>query len=104
MLNILLFPALQYIQWRYAIGEDREALTKVNRKTTDEDQKSMDAVHGEPQGFSLAWCCCGKMLLFQHLMYPLQCSTTWHGTVRAWRLYLGLQVSLTTPVLVCCSL
>ena len=41
------FPALQYIQWRYAIGEDREALTKVNRKTTDEDQKSMDAVHGE---------------------------------------------------------
>jgi hypothetical protein len=42
--------ALQYIQWRYAIGEDREALTKVNRKTTDEDQKSMDAVHGELQG------------------------------------------------------
>ena len=38
---------LQYIQWRYAIGEDREALTKVNRKTTEEDQKSMDAVHGE---------------------------------------------------------
>jgi elongation factor 3 len=35
----------QYIQWRYAIGEDREALTKVNRKTTEEDQKSMDAVH-----------------------------------------------------------
>lgn len=41
------FSTLQYIQWRYAIGEDREALTKVNRKTTEADQKSLDAVHGE---------------------------------------------------------
>lgn len=36
----------QYIQWRYAIGEDRESLSKVSRVATEEDQKSLDAVHG----------------------------------------------------------
>ncbi|KAJ9513668.1 hypothetical protein QJQ45_015420 [Haematococcus lacustris] len=33
--------ANQYIQWRYAIGEDREALTKVDRVITDEEKKKM---------------------------------------------------------------
>jgi elongation factor 3 len=32
-------------QWRYAIGEDREALNKVDRKITDEEAKKMAAVH-----------------------------------------------------------
>ncbi|KAG1675970.1 hypothetical protein FOA52_014214 [Chlamydomonas sp. UWO 241] len=31
----------QYIQWRYAIGEDREALTKVDRKLSPEEEKAM---------------------------------------------------------------
>ena len=31
----------QYIQWRYAIGEDREALHKVDRKLTEEEEKKM---------------------------------------------------------------
>jgi len=31
----------QYIQWRYAIGEDREALEKVDRKMTEEDEKAL---------------------------------------------------------------
>jgi len=31
----------QYIQWRYAIGEDREALEKVDRKMTAEDEKAL---------------------------------------------------------------
>ncbi len=35
----------QYIQWRYAIGEDREALTKVDRKLTEEEEKKMKTVH-----------------------------------------------------------
>jgi elongation factor 3 len=35
----------QYIQWRYAIGEDREGLTKVARKVTDDDVAAMDRVH-----------------------------------------------------------
>lgn len=39
------FWGAQYIQWRYAIGEDREALTKVNRKINDEDQKDLNAIH-----------------------------------------------------------
>ena len=39
-------PLLQYIQWRYAIGEDREALTKVNRQATADDDKALDTVHG----------------------------------------------------------
>jgi elongation factor 3 len=34
----------QYIQWRYAIGEDREALTKVDRKLTEEEEKKMKQV------------------------------------------------------------
>lgn len=33
--------ANQYIQWRYAIGEDREALTKVDRQITEEEAKKM---------------------------------------------------------------
>mmetsp|Transcript_33591 Transcript_33591/g.74378 ORF Transcript_33591/g.74378 Transcript_33591/m.74378 type:complete len:1029 (+) Transcript_33591:223-3309(+) len=33
--------ANQYIQWRYAIGEDREALTKIDRKLTEEEEKKM---------------------------------------------------------------
>ncbi|KAF5831548.1 hypothetical protein DUNSADRAFT_12961 [Dunaliella salina] len=33
--------ANQYIQWRYAIGEDREALGKVDRKITEEEAKKM---------------------------------------------------------------
>lgn len=35
--------ANQYIQWRYAIGEDREALSKVDRKLTEEEEKKMKA-------------------------------------------------------------
>lgn len=31
----------QYIQWRYGIGEDREALEKVNLKTNDDEEKKM---------------------------------------------------------------
>ena len=31
----------QYIQWRYATGEDREALLKVDRKITEEEEKKM---------------------------------------------------------------
>ena len=31
----------QYIQWRYGIGEDREALEKVNLKVSEEEQKKM---------------------------------------------------------------
>lgn len=36
---------VQYIQWRYAIGEDREALTKVSRVISEDEQKGLDAVH-----------------------------------------------------------
>lgn len=44
---VLLFPQHldsspnQYIQWRYGIGEDREALEKVNLKTNDDEEKKM---------------------------------------------------------------
>jgi len=31
----------QYIQWRYAIGEDREALFRVDRKISEEEEKKM---------------------------------------------------------------
>lgn len=31
----------QYIQWRYGIGEDREALEKVNLKVNDDEEKKM---------------------------------------------------------------
>jgi len=34
----------QYIQWRYCIGEDREALSKVDRKLTEEEEKKMKQV------------------------------------------------------------
>eukprot|EP00798_Chlamydomonas_sp_ICE-L_P021666 gene21666-28683_t len=36
--------ANQYIQWRYATGEDRESLGKVDRKISDEERKKMEAV------------------------------------------------------------
>lgn len=45
-LTCSLFLFQQYIQWRYAIGEDRESLSKVSRVANEEDQKSLDAVHG----------------------------------------------------------
>uniref|UniRef100_A0A061R1D1 Elongation factor 3 n=1 Tax=Tetraselmis sp. GSL018 TaxID=582737 RepID=A0A061R1D1_9CHLO len=32
----------EYIQWRYATGEDKEDLEKVHVKVTDEEQKAMD--------------------------------------------------------------
>ena len=31
----------QYIQWRYGIGEDREALEKVNLKVNEDEEKKM---------------------------------------------------------------
>jgi hypothetical protein len=34
------FPLI-YSQWRYAIGEDREALQKVDRQITEEEKKKM---------------------------------------------------------------
>lgn len=34
----------EYIQWRYASGEDREALVKVSRVITEEEEKRMAAV------------------------------------------------------------
>ncbi len=36
----------EYIQWRYAIGEDREALQKVDRKVTEEDIAARAKVRG----------------------------------------------------------
>jgi len=35
----------QYIQWRYATGEDREELDKVDRQYTADEEKAMTAVH-----------------------------------------------------------
>ncbi|KAI8465050.1 MAG: elongation factor EF-3 [Monoraphidium minutum] len=35
----------EYIQWRYAVGEDREALQKVTRQETDEDKAAREKVH-----------------------------------------------------------
>eukprot|EP00850_Spirogloea_muscicola_P004779 SM000021S06412 [mRNA] locus=s21:149230:154152:+ [translate_table: standard] len=35
--------ANQYIQWRYASGEDREEVGKVSRKVTEEEEKKMQA-------------------------------------------------------------
>ena len=32
----------QYIQWRYAIGEDREAIDRVDRQATEEEEKKMN--------------------------------------------------------------
>ncbi|KAL4452291.1 hypothetical protein ABPG75_007953 [Micractinium tetrahymenae] len=34
----------QYIQWRYATGEDRESLDKVSRKLKEEEEKKMNEV------------------------------------------------------------
>ncbi len=59
-------PLSQYIQWRYAIGEDRESLTKVSRVATDADQKSLDAVHGESS------CRCSNVAVASPLMLPAQ--------------------------------
>ena len=37
----------QYIQWRYATGEDREGVDSVFRKATEEEEKKMaQAVKG----------------------------------------------------------
>jgi hypothetical protein len=33
------------VQWRYAVGEDREALTKVDRTETEEDKAAKEKVH-----------------------------------------------------------
>jgi hypothetical protein len=35
----------EYIQWRYAVGEDREALQKVTRQETEEDKAAREKVH-----------------------------------------------------------
>jgi elongation factor 3 len=35
----------EYIQWRYAVGEDREALQKVTRQETEEDKAAKEKVH-----------------------------------------------------------
>jgi elongation factor 3 len=35
----------QYIQWRYATGEDREALEKVDRKVKEEEKSKMEEKH-----------------------------------------------------------
>jgi elongation factor 3 len=35
----------QYIQWRYATGEDREELGKANRQVSEEEEKAMSKVH-----------------------------------------------------------
>jgi len=35
----------EYIQWRYAVGEDREALQKVTRQETAEDKAAKEKVH-----------------------------------------------------------
>jgi elongation factor 3 len=35
----------EYIQWRYAIGEDRESLSKTHRQATEEEEKLMAKQH-----------------------------------------------------------
>jgi elongation factor 3 len=35
----------EYIQWRYAVGEDREALVKATRQDTAEDKAAKEKVH-----------------------------------------------------------
>lgn len=35
----------EYIQWRYAVGEDREALVKATRQETAEDKAAKEKVH-----------------------------------------------------------
>jgi len=37
--------ANQYIQWRYATGEDREANLKESRQISEEEKKQMESVH-----------------------------------------------------------
>jgi len=34
----------EYIQWRYATGEDRETMDRANKQVTEEDEKAMDKV------------------------------------------------------------
>lgn len=61
----------QYIQWRYAIGEDRESLSKVSRVANEEDQKSLDAVHGVCP--ALPYTSAARAMLFVlcfHVMLP----------------------------------
>ena len=46
--------ANEYIRWRYATGEDREAEDKVYRKVTDEERKKIEAklvIHGVKRQF-----------------------------------------------------
>jgi hypothetical protein len=34
-----------FLQWRYAVGEDREALVKATRQDTEEDKAAKEKVH-----------------------------------------------------------
>ena len=40
----------QYIQWRYATGEDREGVDSVFRKATEEEEKKKAAAIKAPDG------------------------------------------------------
>ena len=40
----------QYLQWRYANGDDREVLMKQTRVLTKEDQEQMDKFIDMPDG------------------------------------------------------
>jgi hypothetical protein len=42
---VLLLLLLLSLQWRYAVGEDREALIKVTRVETEEDKAAKEKVH-----------------------------------------------------------
>ncbi|DAA75590.1 TPA_exp: Uncharacterized protein A8136_1664 [Trichophyton benhamiae CBS 112371] len=35
----------EYIQWRFATGEDRETMDRANKIVTDEDEKAMDKIY-----------------------------------------------------------
>jgi elongation factor 3 len=39
----------RYIQWRYATGEDREGLSRVERRVSDEDAKKLAALKVKPE-------------------------------------------------------
>ena len=43
----------QYIQWRYATGEDREGVDSVFRKATEEEEKKKAAAIKAPDGTKL---------------------------------------------------
>lgn len=42
---LLLAAACCCLQWRYAVGEDREALVKATRQDTAEDKAAKEKVH-----------------------------------------------------------